>query len=126
MGESVQGLGVVADTDFLSEDAAANDGAVPSMNVCEADCITGAGVAYTWGSSSHITLFRNHVRCKNTTSALDASPWLWVCVEIEQYNRYYNLVGNVLGLNSFTGGTVVDDGSRTGLPIIYRFGYSSA
>src|SRR5205814_4604937 len=70
--------------------------------------------------------FRNFVRCKNSVLTLNSNPWLWVCVEIEQYNRYYSLVGNVIGQSSFTGGTVVDDGNDTGLPIIYRFGFSSA
>ena len=125
-GESVQGAGTTADTSFLGEDGISSHGAHPYMNLWEGNNMTSWWGDYTQGSSSHITAFRNYIRCKNTVQPLDANPWLWVCVEIETYNRYYNLIGNVIGLPSFTAGTVVSDNSGGAKPFIYRFGVSSA
>jgi hypothetical protein len=124
-GESVQGQGTVRDTSFLGEDTMANHGAHPHMNLWEGNSSTSWWGDYTQGSSSHMTYFRNDVRCKNTTVPLSSSPWLWSCVEVEQYNYFYNIVGNVIGQSSFASGTVVDNGSGS-KPAIYRFGYSSA
>jgi hypothetical protein len=123
--ESVQGAGTTVDTSLLSEDESANHGAHPYMNLWEGNSASDWWSDYTQGSSSHHTLFRNHVRCQRSTVPM-TNPWLWVCVEIEQYNRFINVVGNVIGTSPVSGGTVVDDGSHTGSPIIYRFGYSSA
>jgi hypothetical protein len=125
-GESVDGQGTVFDTAFLGEDAISNHGSHPYMNLWEGNSVSSWWGDYTQGSSSHVTLYRNHVRCKNTALTLQPNPWLWVCVEVEKYNRYYNLVGNVIGVSSFVGGSVVDDGNNSGSPTIYRFGYSSA
>ena len=127
-GESVQGSGSTRDTSFLGEDAVSNHGSHPHMNLWEGNSVSSLWADFTQGSSSHNTWFRNHVRCKNTTVPLDGDPWLWVCTEIEQYNRYYNIVGNVIGLPAFTSGTVVwnQSGSPSQWPAIYRFGFSSA
>ena len=127
-GESIQGQGNTYDTSFLGEDAIINHGSHPYMNLWEGNSVTSYWSDYTQGSASHNTLFRNHVRGNNTTLTLDSNPWLWVCVEIEQYNRYVNLVGNVIGNSSFTTGTVVCNSSNCGAtkPYIYRFGYSSS
>jgi hypothetical protein len=124
--ESVQGAGSTVDTSFLSEDAVPNHGAHPHMNLWEGNSSSSFWGDYTQGSSSHNTLFRNHIRCTRTNIALN-DPWSWICVEIEKYNRYYNLVGNVIGVASFSTGTVVwNQSGGTSRPIIYRFGYSSA
>jgi hypothetical protein len=126
-GESVQGSGTIPDTSFLGEDEVANHGSHPHMNLFEGNNGTSFWGDYTQGSSSHITAFRNYIRCKNSVQSLNANPWLWVCVEIENYNRYYNVVGNVIGLPTFTGGTLmINSGSSGAWPAIYRFGYTSA
>jgi hypothetical protein len=125
--ESVQGSGASYDSSFLSEDQVPNHGAHPHMNLWEGNVASSMWADYTQGSSSHNTLFRNYIRCKSTTRALDSNPWLWVCVDIEKYSRYYNLAGNILGLPTFTSGTVVQNQSGgASSPIIYRFGFSSA
>ena len=46
-------------------------------------------------------------------------------IEIETYNRYFNLIGNIVGNATMTGGTVIDNGSGGPLPTMFRFGYSS-
>jgi hypothetical protein len=124
--ESVQGSGASRDNSFLSEDAVPNHGAHPMMNLWEGNYVSSIWGDYTQGSSSHNTLFRNRVSCIRSSYAL-SSPWLWVCVEVETYNRYYNLVGNVIGLPTFTGGTLVSNSSANSPgPVIYRFGRNSA
>jgi hypothetical protein len=127
-GESVQGSGSVPDTSFLGEDEVANHGSHPHMNLFEGNNATSVWGDYTQGSSSHITVFRNYIRCKNTVQPLSSNPWLWSCVEIQKFNYYYNIVGNVIGLPSFTTGTVVwnQAGAAPAWPAIYRFGYNSA
>jgi hypothetical protein len=100
------------------------------MNLWEGNFSANFWGDYTQGSSSHNTAFRNYFQCKNTGNALDADPWLWVCVEIEEYNRYYNLIGNVIGYSALTSGTLLCNDSscedNVAQPLIYRFGYSSA
>ena len=125
-GESVQGQGTVRDTSFLGEDTMTNHGSHPHMILWEGNSVTSWWGDYTQGSSSHITFYRNNVRCVNTTIPLSSNPWLWSCIEVEQYNYYFNLVGNVIGQSSWTKGTVVNNGNGGALPQIYRFGYSSA
>jgi hypothetical protein len=127
-GESVQGSGAVIDTSFLGEDAISNHGSHPYMNLWEGNSVTSWWADYTQGSSSHNTFFRNYVRGKNTTTPLDPNPWLWVSIEIEYYNRYYNFLGNVIGQASWTTGTVLwnQSGDPPQGPLIYRFGFSSA
>jgi hypothetical protein len=127
-GESVQGSGSTPDTTFLGEDQVPNHGSHPHMNLFEGNNAASIWGDYTQGSSSHITLFRNYVRCNNTVQALSLNPWFWACVEIEKYNYYYTLVANVIGLPSFTTGTSVwnQGGNPSAWPAIYRFGFSSA
>jgi hypothetical protein len=125
--ESVQGSGATYDSSFLSEDAVANHGAHPYMNLWEGNSSADFWGDYTQGSSSHNTAFRNHFRCKNSTLALNSDPWSHICIEIEKYNRYYNLVGNVIGNSAISRGTLLCNSASCGgaLPFVYRFGYSS-
>jgi hypothetical protein len=106
----------------------ANHGAHPYMNLWEGNFSANFWGDYTQGSSSHNTAFRNYFQCKNTTNALSNNPWLWVCIEIEKYNRYYSLIGNVIGYPALTTGMLVCNTSGCGSskPYVYRFGYSSA
>jgi hypothetical protein len=69
-------------------------GAHPIMNLFEANQFEGRfRMDYTWGTSSHGTLFRNRVT-NNTNPAYDAVRNL---VDLWAWNSYYNVVGNVLG-----------------------------
>ena len=79
---------------------------------------------YTQGSSSYLTAFRNSFSGKQTSYSL-MNPWLWTVIEVETYNRYFNLIGNILGNATMTGGTVINNGSGGPLPTMFRFGYSS-
>lgn len=110
--------------DFLSEDQVSNHGAHPYMNLWEGNWGSCQWADYTQGSSSHCTLFRNAYSGKQTSYTL-VNPYLWVVIEIETYNRYYNIIGNILGNSTFTGGTVIDDNSPGAKPTIYRFGHES-
>lgn len=75
------------------------------------------------GSGSHNTLFRNYLRGK-VSGKTDHR----ICVEIDAWHRYYNLVGNVLGNENWNNttdyyersGGVVSYGSDA---TIYRLGY---
>ena len=122
--ESVQGSPTVPATDYLSEDTVANHGAHPYMNLWEGNYTANWWGDYTLGSSSYNTAFRNCFTGKRTAYTI-SSPYQWSVVEIEQYNRYYNIVGNILGNVSMTTGTVIDDDSAGTKPEIYRFGHSS-
>ena len=122
--ESVPGAPTTPKTDFISEDETPNHGAHPYMNLWEGNSATSFGADYVHGSSSHNTLFKNFVRCIRTTMPL-TNPWSWDCVHIEQYSRYYNFVGNVVGQSSFTTGTVVSNSANSDpLPIMFSFGRS--
>jgi hypothetical protein len=50
---------------------------------------------WTHGSSSHNTMFRNRVTGENVNSNNDSR----CTTSIEYYNRYWNIVGNILGKN---------------------------
>jgi hypothetical protein len=124
-------------SDFLTEDEAGNHGAHPKFNLFEGNNATDYWFDYTQGSSSHNTVFRNRVRCDDEGGGVGpslsvnrswTSAWEWSCVEIEYYNRYYNIVGNIIGLPSMTTGALIwnQAGSPSNWPAIFRFGFSSA
>lgn len=122
--ESVQGQPTTRDDELLSEDQVSNHGAHPYMNLWEGNHASSWWGDYTQGSSSHNTAFRNSFSGRRTSYAL-SSPWNWTVVEIEKYNRYYNIIGNIIGNTTMTTGTVTNDGSGSTLPIMFRFGYAS-
>lgn len=111
-------------TDLLSEDQISNHGAHPYMNLWEGNCAANWYGDYTQGSSSHNTAFRNSFTGKQTDYTL-TNPYNWTMVEIEQYNYYYNVIGNILGNSTMTSGTKLDNGAGGARPTIYKFGYSS-
>lgn len=121
--ESESGLN--RQTDFLSEDQMPNHGAHPFMNLWEGNFGTSIWADYTQGSSSHNTLFRNYWRGKQTSYNL-SNPWSWSVMEIENYNRYYNVLGNILGNPSMTSGTVINNNSGGSLPNMFKFGTTGA
>jgi hypothetical protein len=78
------------------------------------------------GSSSYNTVFRTHVTRESTPSQ-GAQTNARRAVDIEKYNRYWNIVGNVLGLASQSW-TAYDPGATrtpdTG-QYVFTFGYFS-
>jgi hypothetical protein len=123
--ESVQGEPTTIDNTILSEAAVPNHGAHPHMNLWEGNSTENFEADYTLGSSSHNTAFRNSFRGYRTSYPL-SGPWFWNLVEIQQYNRYYNLIGNIVGNPTMTsGGTIIDNNSGGTLPEMFRFGVSS-
>jgi hypothetical protein len=123
--ESVQGQPTTRDASFLSEDQVGNHGAHPYMNLWEGNWAACWWGDYTQGSSSYITAFRNSFSGKQTSYSL-TNPWLWSVIEVETYNRYFNLIGNIVGNPTMIGGTVINNGGGGPLPTMFRFGYSSA
>jgi hypothetical protein len=123
--ESVQGQPTTRDSSFLSEDQVGNHGAHPYMNLWEGNWAACWWGDYTQGSSSYLTALRNAFSGKQTDYSL-MNPWLWTVIEVETYNRYFNLIGNIVGNATMTGGTVINNGGGGPLPTMFRFGYSSA
>ncbi len=138
-GESVQGQPTKVDVGFLGQDMTPNHGAHPRMLLWEGNSAQSVWADYTHGSSSYGTVFRNHVRCDRSNEGLKSPPDFWACVEIEKYNRFYNLVGNVIGSPGWVAmrcascqGTLIADatgfgwgGPATKWPVVFRFGYTS-
>ena len=122
--ESVQGQPNTRDASFLSEDQVGNHGAHPYMNLWEGNWASCWWGDYTQGSSSYITAFRNSFSGKQTSYSL-VNPWLWNVIEVETYNRYFNLIGNIIGNSTMTTGTVIDNNNGGPLPTMFRFGHSS-
>ena len=65
---------------------------------------------WTHGSSSHNTIYRCRVTGGNSNAN---NPDKKTCVSIEYYNRYWNIVGNVLGTNGLQNKYVTDSSSQT-------------
>jgi hypothetical protein len=80
------------------------------------------------GSSSYNTVFRNHVRRASTPPEYSSGVTnARRAVDLEVYNRYWNIVGNVLGQSSQTW-TAVDPGASRNSgsgAYVYTFGYFS-
>jgi hypothetical protein len=105
---------------LLSEDITANHGFHPHMNLFEGNFSSKLTADITHGSSSHNTFFRNWIMGKRNTPAFDWGIW---GIDIQQWNRYYNIIGNVIGLSSWTTGTVLGNGNcNPTQPVVYRFG----
>ena len=62
---------------------------------------------WTHGSASHNTVFRNRITGEN------GSGDRRTCVSIEYYNRYWNVVGNILGVNGLQNKRVSHSGSSS-------------
>jgi hypothetical protein len=111
------------DTGFLNADLNPNHGAHPMMQLLEGNSSAKLVWDYTWGSSSHNTAFRNHVRVQRTTPSVSWGRW---GIDVQSFNRFINLVGNVVGLPTWTTGTVLANGSCSpSQPVAFRFGCSA-
>ena len=71
-------------------------GAHPKMMLLEGNYLQKSKFDIVWGSSSHNTIFRNWIRATqppgSVTLIQERSP-----IQLYEYNRYFNIVGNVLG-----------------------------
>ena len=94
--ESVQGQPTVRDDNFLSQDLMPSHGAHPHMNLLEGNYASNIWADFVHGSSGYNTLFKNRLTCFRTSHPL-ISPWSDNCIALDQYNRNYNIIGNVLG-----------------------------
>ena len=85
------------------------------LNLYEGNVAKGFIADGYFGSASHGTLLRNFIN--NTSSNLGP-----VCVNLDHYSVYYNIIGNVLG--SPTAQESAYETEATGYQsVIYRFGY---
>ena len=108
------------DLTYLSQDLTPNHGAHPHMNLWEGNVGSHFYGDYTQGSSSHNTLFRNWGMGYRDNPSFTTGM---VGFQIGPWNRYYNLVGNVAGLSSWTSGTAIEDNISARAPIAFSFGY---
>ena len=105
---------------YLAQDLTPNHGAHPHMNLWEGNIGSKIMADYTQGSSSHNTLFRNWGRGYRDTPAFSSGIAGFV---VGPYNRYYNLVGNVSGMPSWTSGTAIEDNNNSQKPVAFSFGH---
>jgi hypothetical protein len=75
------------------QDAIANHGAHPMMNLYEGNLAVGLtmGGDNIWGTSSNNTMFRNRITNSHTFTS---RTW---AIDLYQHVLYYNMVGNVIG-----------------------------
>jgi len=95
-------------------------GAHPMMNLWEGNVCAELQADYYRGSSSHMTLFRNHFRGTDTTILSNRKA-----VALDRFQRYYNVVGNVLGVPEVSNWVYqpTQEGYGYGVNVIYRLGY---
>ncbi|MFO0568434.1 MAG: glycosyl hydrolase family 28-related protein [Polyangiaceae bacterium] len=98
-----------------------NHGAHPQFILFEGNKLAKHHADSIHGSSSHYTLFRNHLRGRRDETTFGAG-----CVWIDSWNYHYNVVGNVLGYPGMPefrfeaeSPEPIDD-----TMILWRFGYS--
>lgn len=110
------------DTDWLMSDVSTH-GAHPFMNLFEGNIIVHLDFDNVWGSSSHNTVFRNHISrySEGENETVDLALW---AVEVQANNYYENVVGNVLCESGCQG--VVDplEPMTTSTRSIWRIGYN--
>jgi hypothetical protein len=109
------------DPTYQLADVYSGHGAHPIMNLYEGNLCERLQCDFFWGSSSHTTVFRNYF-----TGSGNKVTYNRICVSIDSWNQYYNLVGNVLGSDNIT--RWIYDANETndisnGVNLIYRIGY---
>lgn len=105
-----------------------NHGAHPMMNLYEGNWVSHLMADSYWGSSSHITLFRNWLRGAESQIDLPMNPnGGFIAADIAKDQKYYSLVGNVLGVSDWTSsGTVRNSGDCSVIePVAYYYGCDS-
>ncbi len=98
----------------------ANHGAHTMMNLWEGNVGAALQADYFRGSSSHTTVFRNHLRGHDTTVNRNRKP-----ISFDRFNRHNNVVGNVLGIPEITDWVYepTENGYSYYVNAIYRLGY---
>jgi hypothetical protein len=116
-------------TDDLSYlgSARTNHGAHPMMNLFEGNWISHLTADSYWGSSSHITYFRNWLRGDESGIDVPQAPnWGFYAADIWANQNYYSVVGNVLGVPSWTSGTIRNSGNcNASTRVAYKYGCDS-
>lgn len=104
----------------LTADCSPNHGAWPHMNLWEGNDCQQIRADYVHGNTAYQTLFRNFGRGhRSNLSFTSGSRFAFV---IGPFARFFNLVGNVAGQPSWTGGIGVDNNSGSSTPVAYRYG----
>jgi Pectate lyase superfamily protein len=108
------------DQAFLDADLNPSHGSHPMMVLLEGNSSAKITWDETLGSSSHQTAFRNHARGARATPAISWGRW---GIDVQSRNRFMNIVGNVVGLPTWTSGTALANGSCSpNEPVAFRFG----
>ena len=102
--------------------AFSSHGGHPAMNLLEGNYMVGeVALDFTWGSSSHFTMFRNKMKLQNPLSTYAQYKFLaWY----GQKNWYHSMIGNILWTTGDTGsyecsGTINTEVSQC----VYLLGY---
>jgi len=114
-------------TDDLSYlgSARTNHGGHPMFNLYEGNQISHLEADDIWGSSSHMVFFRNWLRGAESGVGVPSQPtWGFWAIHIDKLNNYYSSVGNILGVPSWTTGTVrtLTSSQCSGTYESYRYG----
>jgi hypothetical protein len=90
------------------------------MNLVEGNIAGGMGSDGYFGSTSHITVVRNWFTATNPTATDNL-----IAANIGRWNNYFNVVGNVLGTNTFsnTGQFQPVTSFGYGTQVIYKLGF---
>jgi hypothetical protein len=111
--------------DYLGS-ARHNHGPHPMFNLWEGNTISHLEADDVFGGSSHGVIFRNWLWGGETDGPdrTSAATWGFYALDIRGPNWYYSAVGNVLGIPSWTSGTVraTSSSSCGGSRIAYRIG----
>jgi hypothetical protein len=101
------------DTRTWLENDMITHGAHPYMNLWESNSVVKMSLDHTWGSSSHNTAFRNHIRRYNIANGVLQTVGI-SAVDLQKNNHYINIVGNVLAT----------PGAKGAGTALYRLGYN--
>lgn len=86
-----------SENEHLSSDNSWHGGH-PYMNLVEGNMYHKASFDFYWGSSSHITLFRNNIRGhKYGTDIMTNTRAANVAIDMQEAATFHNIIGNVLG-----------------------------
>jgi hypothetical protein len=90
------------------------------MNLVEGNIASGAGSDGYHGSTSHATIFRNWFTVTHPTCTANL-----IGINIGRWNNYFNIVGNVIGTESFsiTGLYMPAEPYNQLEQLIYKFGF---
>lgn len=77
-------------------------GAHSTFNLWEGNYQSGLNWDYYWGTNSHNTAFRNRFTSKDKTINYNSYHQLVAAINTQAYNRYMNIIGNVLGESNWS------------------------